>query len=142
MVTKHIKLNLKNIILFVCVCIIQNMCVTSVLFSQGNIAHAQTQTLQLQGLDRASVIRLLGQPQRSSAVPSGPNSNSSETLYYGDSQVSLINNKVNSIFDLGEIKAALSKSKQDIDNNTRWTPWPNPWTPPQSIVNEIIPLGN
>ena len=98
---------------------------------------AEPQTTQLHGLDRSSVIRLLGQPTRSSSVPSGPNTNSSETLYYGDSQISFINNKVSSIFDLGEIKLALGKSKHDIDNDDSWINWPNPWTPPQNTIEDI-----
>ncbi len=104
------------------------------------ICICETTTARLQGADKASVINLLGQPNRTSSVPSGANSYSSETLYYGDSQVSLINNKVSSIFDLGEIKNLLLKNNGKLEESSNWTIWPNPWTPPRSILTEISTL--
>lgn len=118
------------------------ICIIKVLLScsisvTSTFALADSSTAQLQGADRSQVLKLLGQPTRSSSVPSSSTTNSSETLYYGDSQVSLINNKVSSIFDLGEIKLLLSKQNNILEETSSGEVWPNPWTTPKSILKII-----
>ena len=89
--------------------------------------------MQLKGLKKTEIISYLGTPTRSSSVPSLNDTPSSETLYYGSSQLTLLNNKVISIFDLGELKDILSKTKQPLIASSKKV-WPNPWTPPSEEI--------
>jgi hypothetical protein len=97
------------------------------------LAENQLSPMQLKGLKKNEVITYLGVPNRSSSVPSLNDIPSSETLYYGSSQITLINNKVTSIFDLGELKEILSKTKP-ISIVSPKKIWPNPWTPPDNLI--------
>lgn len=105
------------------------------------IAFSETPAVGLQGIHKSELIKILGQPSRSSRVPSNSATNSSETLYYGNSQVSLVNDKVNSVFDLGELKMLLLRNKNIFlraSKNSAWEDWPNPWTPPKTLIVDII----
>ena len=93
---------------------------------------------KLQGSSKEEVYKLLGQPSRSSGVPSGGNSFSSETLYYGDSQITLINSRVSSIFDMGELQDILNKKPGKNSNDQTWVTWPNQWTSPKNLLDKNI----
>ncbi len=102
-------------------------------------AFSETTATNLQGLHKRDLIKILGAPSRSSRAPSSTTMNSSETLYYGNSQVSLIDDRVNTVFDLGELKLILARNKNSLTHvNGNWEEWPNPWTPPRSLTMDII----
>jgi hypothetical protein len=86
---------------------------------------AQDDLSRIRGLAKDELIALIGQPGRASAP--NPRTNS-ETLFYGSSQVLLVNGIVASWSDTGELRTRLqhfAPHKKDT-----WEKWPNPWTPP------------
>jgi hypothetical protein len=76
-------------------------------------------------MDKKELLEYLGSPTRSGT----PNSRtSSETLFYGSSQILLINGRVASWSDTGELRTRIRHFTPQVKET--WESWPNPWTPP------------
>lgn len=86
---------------------------------------AQSNLGQIRGLNKEELIALIGPPTRSSSSSA---SGTSETLFYGSSQVLFVNGLVASWSDTGELRMRVSHFAPS--RKVSWEKWPNPWTPP------------
>lgn len=96
------------------------------LFSPINFSPLNAQDLSnLRGMKKEEILELLGPPSRIGQI--NQNSNS-QTLYFGSSQILLINDSVASWIDTGELDKRYSLAKPAKKDT--WEKWTNPWTPP------------
>jgi hypothetical protein len=88
-------------------------------------------------MQKEEVISHIGPPTRTSNINA---QSSSETLFYGQSQILLVGGSVISWSDTGELRTRLRHFSSPPKSS--WKKWPNPWTPPASIDSDeiVIPL--
>ncbi len=92
----------------------------------SSVGYTQDQLSEIRGLSKEELSSLLGPPTRVSALNTRTNS---ETLFYGSSQILLINGTVASWSDTGELRTRIQHFAPN--KKSTWKKWLNPWTPPE-----------